>query len=122
MITRSSITKTLAVTHHVPGLAGHSERSHPHLWTLRGEFEGDPIAAEGMGTVTSMEADKFRRLITEYQGGYLNELVGAGIPSMEGFAIHLMERASGACPSLRRIAIFDAHHDPTEQHTFVIER
>lgn len=122
MITRSSITKVLAVTHHVPGLPGHAERPHPHLWTVRGEFEGDPIAAEGMAVVGAAEATRFRRLLYEYQSGDLNVLVGAGIPSMEGFALHLMERCSGGCPSLRRIAIFDAHHDPTEQHTFIVER
>jgi 6-pyruvoyl-tetrahydropterin synthase len=122
MITRSSITKVLTVTHHVPGLAGHAERAHPHLWTVRGEFEGDPIAAEGMSVVSASEAERFKRLLYEYQGGFLNDLVGPAIPSMEGFGLHLMERCSGACPELRRIIIFDAHHDPTEQHTFAIER
>lgn len=122
MITRSSITKHLTITHLVAGLPGHAERAHPHLWTVRGEFEGDPIAAEGMAVVPLAEAERYKRLLYEYQGQYLNDLVGPAIPSMEGFALHLMERCSGGCPNLRRIAIFDAHHDPTEQHTFTVER
>ena len=122
MIASTSITRILAITHQVAGLAGHAERAHPHLWTVRAEFGGDPIAAEGMAVVKHEEAEKFRRLLAEYQGGYLNDLVGPSIPTLEGFALHLMERCSGALPSLRRIAIYDAHHDPAEQRTFVVDR
>jgi len=122
MITSSSLTRVLVVSHQVPGLPGHAERPHPHLWTVRGEFEGDPIAAEGMAVVKYEEAEKFRRLLGEYQGGFLNDLMGPGIPTLEGFGLHLMERCSGALPSLRRIALYDAHHDPSEQRTFVIDR
>lgn len=122
MIASTSITRTLTITHQVPGLAGHAERSHPHLWTVRGEFGGDPIAAEGMAVVKHEEAERFRKLLAEYQGGFLNDLIGPSIPSLEGFGLHLMERCSGALPSLRRIAIYDAHHDANEQRTFVIER
>lgn len=122
MVTTTSLTRVLTVVHQVPGLAGHASRPHPHLWTVRGEFGGDPIAAEGMAVVHSEEAEQWRRILAEYQAGNLNELIGAGLPTLEGFGLHLMERCSGALPSLRRIAIFDAHHDPAEQRTFVIER
>jgi len=122
MITTTSLTRTLALSHHVPGLAGHAERQHPHLWTIRAEFGGDPIAAEGMAVVPHEEAEKFRRILNEYQGGHLNDLVGPAIPTLEGFALHLMERCSGALPNLRRIAIYDAYHDPAEQRTFIVER
>jgi 6-pyruvoyl-tetrahydropterin synthase len=122
VITSTSITRVLSVTHHVPGLTGHAERAHPHLWTVRGEFTGDPLPGEGMAVVPHAQADTFRKLLNEYQGGFINDLVGPGIPSLEGFALHLMERCSGALPTLRRIAVFDAHHDPSEQRTFIVER
>ena len=122
MITSTSITRVLLVSHHVPGLAGHADRVHPHTWTVRGEFIGDPIAGEGMAVVHNSQAETFRKLLNEYQGHYINDLVGPAIPSLEGFALHLMERCSGALPTLRRIAVFDAHHDFSEQRTFVVER
>lgn len=122
MITSSALSKVVVLNHQVPGLAGHAERVHPHLWTIRAEFGGDPIAAEGMAVVHFDEAERFRRIVNEYQGGNLNELIGAGLPTMEGFALHLMERCSNAAPSLRRIVIFDAHHDPAEQRAFTVER
>lgn len=122
MITSTSLTRVLSVTHQVPGLAGHADRSHPHLWTVRGEFVGDPLPGEGMAVVPHAQAETFRKMLNEYQGGHLNDLIGPGVPSMEGFGLHLMERCSGALSTLRRIAIYDAHHDPSEQRTFVIER
>ena|SRR5258706_16377646 len=122
MIATTSITRTIGIIHQVPGLVGHFERPHPHLWTVRGEFSGDPIAAEGMAVVKHEDAERFRRMLNEYQGGSLNDLVGPSIPTLEGFALHLMERCSGVLPSLRRIAVYDAHHDPAEQRTFVVER
>lgn len=122
MITTSSFTRALSINHQVPGLPNHASRLHPHTWTVRAEFGGDPIAAEGMAVVTLTDLEKFRAIFKEYQGGNLNELMAAGLPTMEGFGLHLMERCSGALPTLRRIILFDAYTYDGEQHSFTVER
>ena len=121
MNTATSVTRLLGITHQVPGLSGHAERLHPHLWTVRAEWEGDPIAGEGFAVVTDEEISRYRSILAEYQGTSLNDTMASGIPTLEGFGLHLMERCA-QIRGLKRIAVYDAHHNPAEQRTFIVER
>ena len=108
MIYRSVLRAWVDLVHSVPGLADHANGPHGHRWCIDLYFEGDPLAANGMAVLSPEGRTKILAVIREYQDRDLNELIGAAIPSLEGFSLHLLERLRGIAPNLVRLNVFDS--------------
>lgn len=116
----SSVGRDIGIIHQVPGLARHAFRPHPHAWTVDVWFEGDPIAAEGMGVLPADQRQKVLAILDEYDGKDIGPLMPAGTPSLEGFAMTLFERLTMVAPGLKELNVTDLE-DPARE-SFSIDR